>query len=104
MTGPTKGVTRWRGPGALIGLGVLAVGYWGTVALLARWSAHRQDETAVPEPAPREWQLRRRFDHIPPRIVPDRPRLLEPVWSPYPRARRIGLAYGTPAPILLRYR
>ena len=100
------GKWRWRGPGALFGLGLLALSYWGTVAMFA---LKRQPpppaqrcETVDPRPAPRvhrfhdSFRARRPYRH-------DYEWRLEPVWSPYPTPRKLGLAYGTPPMQLIRY-
>jgi hypothetical protein len=97
-------VSRWRQPRALIGLGLLAFGYWGTVALFnIERPAPRRCETVNPDQAPRRWHYQWRHHEQAPRLrrAQPRPLYIEPVWSPYPRPRTIGLAYGTPDPLLL---
>jgi hypothetical protein len=100
---------RWRQPGALLGLALLALGYWGTVAL---FTAHRAEAPPLvppvmlevtPQP---EWKFQRRFRQTCPsrRLLPEDSRLwIEPIWSPYAGVRQIGLAHGRPTTMLLNY-
>jgi hypothetical protein len=111
MLGPRRaGASRWHRPEALLGLGVLAIGYWGTVALIAGQRESARLEMVKPAPAPRTYRFERSFETTcPPRgykwVQPHRPRplIVEPVWSPYPTPRTLGLAYGTPPMRLIRY-
>jgi hypothetical protein len=97
----------WRQPGALLGLALLALGYWGTVALFA---AHRAEApplappTLLEEPPQLEWKFQRRFRQTCPQLLPDDSyRWVDPVWSNYAIARPIGLAHGTPRTLLLNH-
>jgi hypothetical protein len=109
MTGQRRsGASRWHRPEALIGLGVLAIGYWGTVALLNHQpDPPRRQATVAPIPPPPSWRHQQRQCPTSPRLrlQPFRPLPLyvEPVWSPYPTPRTLGLAYGTPPMQLIRY-
>jgi hypothetical protein len=100
---------RWRQPGALLGLSLLALGYWGTVAL---FTAHRAEAPPLAPPVmlevtpPFEWKFQRRFNFNRPcpRLLPDDSyRWVDPAWSPYTITRPIGLAYGTPRTLLLNH-
>jgi hypothetical protein len=108
MLAPRRaGASRWHRPEALLGLGVLAIGYWGTVALIAGERQSAQPQVVKPAPRPPVHRFERRFDGTcrPPRYkwAQPYPRMLEPVWSPYPTLQKLGLAYGTPPMRLIRF-
>ena len=106
MTGRRRsGMSRWHRPEALVGLGVLAIGYWSTVALLNHSpEPPRRQATVAPIPPPSTWRYQQRQSPRL-RLRPFRPAplIVEPVWSPYPTPRTLGLAYGTPPMQLIRY-
>jgi hypothetical protein len=98
---------------------VLAIGYWGTVALIAGQRGPARSEVATPAPSAVPHRFERGFGGTcPPRLrygrEPQyryrwadphraRPLIIEPVWSPYPTPRKLGLAYGTPPMRLIRF-
>ena len=119
MLAPRRaGASRWHRPEALLGLGVLAIGYWGTVALIAGQRQSAQPQVVTPAPSAGTYRFERSFGGTcPPRLRygrepfryrwanPYRPQplIVEPVWSPYPTPQKLGLAYGTPPMRLIRF-
>lgn len=100
------GRPRWQQPRALLGLGLLAFGYWGTVALfnVERPLPRRCQSTGME----RMYRLERMTPErsFNPRRHPRSHGLLpgdrlwaEPAWAPHARPRPIGLAYDA-APVL----
>jgi hypothetical protein len=95
----------WHGPGAAVGLGLLAVAYWGTIGLItAGRQARRPDAQAADAQAepPRHWRNQWRFYHRPPRLLPGDRLGLEPIWAPY-GPRPIGLACKPGRSLLVPY-